>query len=426
MIDFIKVEELANKDRIRELLDFGMVVIEKTGEVPDRKRHATFKGLVFTLIPGGRAMKVQGSLHKFSNGGEKNNDRFTFDEFLKVAEELKDYISPGDRINVIEIGLNVRTPYPPGQFLNNLVSHKKRRFNRVTKQDQDRGEVEHFQYKIKIYNKGLQQGGGNILRVEVRVNKMQWFRSSFPDGLTWADLQKPESWVTFGQLLIRTFSEVVYYDPTIKKATLSPEDLRIIEEGNNPIYWENLNGSHQDRPRKRFQSLVKRHGQKFGTLADLLKDELRQVLPSKVADIYQNEGTETDAIETGQLDTMAESYPLLDCKNTPPPGRRYCPVTGFDITDQRSSSRFLSTTGIRDLMMRHPEEFDRLRAERLAPGWYGFPVEVQIKEIAHSVRNEYFNPRNNTRRAYERIMTHPALFDSMPYIRMEARVYLES
>ena len=190
MIDFIKVEELANKDRIRELLDFGMeltreevvncvgpegqkhikesfesgiVVNKTTGELSQRKRHARLKGLIFTLIPGGRGMRMQGSLHKFSNGGEKNNDRFTFDDFLAVAEELEDYISPRDRINVIEIGLNVRTPYPPGHFLKSLICHKGNRFNLIDLWDEKRAEAWHKQYRIKIYDKSLHQGGEKTL-----------------------------------------------------------------------------------------------------------------------------------------------------------------------------------------------------------------------------------------------------------------------
>ena len=101
-------------------------------------------------------------------------------------------------------------------------------------------------------------------------------------------------------------------------------------------------------------------------------------------------------------------------------------MTGFDISMQRSGSKFLCTAGIRELIRTDPAGFESLRAERLSPRWYNEMEEVQIREIAHSIRNEYFNPRHNTRRAYERIITHPALFDIRPYIRMEARVYLES
>lgn len=426
MIDFIKVEELEKRDQIRDRLDFGLVVIEKTGEVPDGKRHATMKGLIFTLTPGGRFMKVQGSLHKFANGGERNNDRFTFERFRVVADELRDFISPNDRINVIEIGLNIRTPFPPGQFLKNLISHKKTRFNRFILPDQDRAESPHSQYKIKIYDKGLQQGGENILRVEVRVNKMQWLRSSFPDGLKWSDLQRPDTWVTFGQYLIKTIEEVVYYDPTVKRAKLTPSELKTIEEGHNPIYWENLTGDHQERQRRRFQDLIRRHGTKFNSIGDLLRDELARVLPSEVAEIYQNSELTEGHRETGQNDEVAESYPLLDCKNTPtPPQGRYCPVTGIDISMQKPDSKFLCTTGIRELMRTDPAGFERLRAKRLSDRWYYDPEEVQIREIAHSIRNEYFNPRHNTRRAVARIMEHPTLFDIIVHIKKDKRVFLE-
>ncbi len=426
MIDFIKIEELSNRDQIRDLLDFGVTVIERTGEMPVRKSHATMRGLTFTLTPGGRFMKVQGSVHKFSNGGERNNDRFTFDRFMQVADDLRDYISPEDRVNVIEIGLNIKTPFPPGQFLKNLISHKKDRFNRYTLPEQDRAEVPHSQYRVKIYDKGLQQGGENVLRVEIRVNKMQFLRGSFPNGLTWGDLQKPENWVTFGQYLIGTFKEVVYYDPTVKRAILTPSELKIIEEGNNPIYWENLKGGHQERQRIRFQNLIMKHGTKFNTIGELLSEELARVLPRKVAEIYQNANPDIDTLKTGHFSEVAEIYPLLDCKNPPPPiPIKICPVTGVDISMQKPDSKFLCVSGLKELMKTDPGKFKKLRDERLSRRWYCDTDEVQLREIAHSIRNEYFNPRNNTRRAVEKIMTRPALFDSMPYIRVEARVYLE-
>ncbi len=369
-------------------------------------------------------MKMQGSVHKFSNGGEKNNNRFTFDRFTQIAEELKDYITPEDRINVIEIGLNVQTPFPPRHFLNNLISHKKTGFNFYTSPNQQRAEAPHTQYRVKIYDKGLQQGGENLLRVEVRVCRMQWLKGSFPNGLTWGDLQKPETWEILGQYLIRAFAEVIYFDPTVKTANLTPSEIKVIEEGNNPIFWKNLKGSHPERHRKRFQSLIRKHGSKYGVIEELIRDELARVLPQKVADFYQNATVTNDQQVISTFHKVAETYPLLDCKN-PPPSEiiKICPVTGIDISRQKSSSKFLSISGLNELRKNDPDRFEKLREERLSFRWQNETEEVQIREIAHSIRNEYFNRIHNTRRAIEKIMNRPSLFDCMPYIRAEARVF---
>lgn len=108
MIDFIKINDLAVGATIQDLLDFELKVNHRTGEeMMNRKRSAYLRNLVFTVTPGERFVKIQGSLHKYLNGGDLNNDRFTFDRFLKVADDLAEYISDNDLINVLEFGVEV-------------------------------------------------------------------------------------------------------------------------------------------------------------------------------------------------------------------------------------------------------------------------------------------------------------------------------
>ncbi|HEY5125560.1 MAG TPA: hypothetical protein VIK14_17670, partial [Ignavibacteria bacterium] len=97
MIDYFKINNLAIGLKIQAILDFGVLVNEKTGEeYLHKKKSANLNNLIFTITPGNRFVKVQGSLHKFANNGTKNNDRFTFNRFSKVAEDLKDFISSDD------------------------------------------------------------------------------------------------------------------------------------------------------------------------------------------------------------------------------------------------------------------------------------------------------------------------------------------
>lgn len=93
-----------------------------------------------------------------------------------------------------------------------------------------------------------------------------------------------------------------------------------------------------------------------------------------------------------------------------------CKVTGLDISMQKETSRFLCTGGIRYYIKNHPAIWEQLR-ERLSKRWQKETLDVQIREIHHSIRNQYFN----TRRDVSRIYSRPMLFDTTPYIDPQKR-----
>lgn len=443
MYDFLLIQDLIRKDIIRNLLDFEKKVVERTGELPESKMHAHWNGLTFTITPGERFMKAQGSIHMFANNGENNNDRFTYNRFMNVVKKLSDYISPEDRINGIEIGLNITTPFNPSEFLSFLIAHKKKRFNRTSIPGQDSCEVTHSQYKIKIYNKGIQQGGKNLLRIEIKVIKIQWLHKSFPNGLCWQDLQQPDTWKILGQYLTKIFSEVLYYDPSIELSALTSKDSTFLRQGNNPFYWERLDGEHQARLQKRYQSLVNCYGKKFNVIPDLILEELQRVLPTelaenyqpgqdsiedasdlqseKVAEIYQPEHSSRVPSLMELSNEMAEIYPLLDGKvlNPSDPERR-CIITGLDISMQKPTSRFLNKKGMIHLYDNNREAYHQLLSE-LPSSWSKEPLEKQFEKIAHHIRDKFFNKRNSTKRAIERLCFQKALFNNYDLISDEKK-----
>ena len=61
--------------------------------------------------------------------------------------------------------------------------------------------------------------------------------------------------------------------------------------------------------------------------------------------------------------------------------------------------------------------FNKLRVERLSSKWDNESFEVQVREIAHSIRNEYYNPKHNAKREIQNLLSYPVLFDLVPYIR---------
>lgn len=443
MIDLWKIKSLALKDQIRKKFDFGFGISEVTGEVLKEKRSVNLKGMVFTYDRRYDSIRLKGSPHIYDNGGGKNNDRFTYKRFLKVAEELSEYIAPQDQINVLEFGLNIITPFAPSDFLQCLIAYKKKRFNREVHQRKDYCWVGYSQYKVKIYNKGLQQGGENILRLEIHVNRMQWLSGPFPCGITWGDLQKPTTWEILGGYLLKIFDEIIYYDPTVEQADLPPKDRALIDEGNNPLFWEKLNGLHQERVRDKYQTLIRKHGTKFTILPRLIKEELGHVLPEKLAESYQKQATGAcmpmdelkhemeesyqkfsyddcplGSVENRKLDG---SYPSLDSKKCTQPSRdRNCTVTGLDISMQKPTSRFLNKKGLIYLYEKDRKAYNQLLFQ-IPPKWHKESLDIQIYKIAHHIRDQYTNSKGYNKRAINSLCSQPALFNNWDLISDEKK-----
>jgi len=95
---------------------------------------------------------------------------------------------------------------------------------------------------------------------------------------------------------------------------------------------------------------------------------------------------------------------------------RLCQVTGVDISNQKDESRFLASTGLRWLFKTHRERYNELRGEFLSPRWFNESLDVQFREMAHSIRNKYNNPRHTIKKRIRRVLEHPSLFDQRPFI----------
>jgi hypothetical protein len=416
MIDYVKINNLAIGQKIQDLIDFEVKVNQRTGEeYSNRKKSAYKKNLVFTITPGERYAKFQGSVHKYANGGELNNDRFTLERFLMVISDLREYVSPDDIINVLEFGINIKTPFDPTVFINNTIIHLKNPINKTLTSEKIYSQTEYSNYVLKIYNKGIQQPSGDfILRIEVKYLKMQRL---FPEGLKWSDLGKSETWNSLGQEIIKKFSGVIYYDPSIKLKTLPTKDGEFIEKGRNPIFWQDLSGPHVSRIRKQYQTLIKQHGKLFNSLPSLIEQELKEVVKCSHFSDSEKSGT-----KTGQFPEMVNCYPLLYGNISPIGNNRVvCQVTGNDISMQKPGSKFLCISGLRFLYKNDYSKYEKLKNSRLSEKWQKSPLDIQLREIAHSIRNEYFNPKHDTARDIKKLFRHPALFENWPLISEEKR-----
>lgn len=257
MLDFLKLNNLSIGLEVKDLLSFPIHLDPNTGEILLRKQSTKICNLICTITPGIiQRVKLQGSIHKYANLGYHNYDRFCLSRFLEASDQLKEIISPEDRINILEFGVNLNTSFAPSDFIKGLIAHKKKRINITDRQGELSSEVKYSQYTLKIYDKGLKFKKDNILRIELRVSKME---SIYPNGLKWRDLKDPKTWQYLGERLVKSVNELIYYDSKIDFSAIpSKKERELLKLGNNTIYWEQISVTHPRKKKKTIPGTYKK------------------------------------------------------------------------------------------------------------------------------------------------------------------------
>jgi len=469
MVDFVKIlnacineESLINNN----LLNFTQRYDMNTGEVIPGSRKAKYRGMTFCINSNG-VVSIYGSLHKYFNCGEHNYNDFTFGNLLEVLKDLENRFGldlSGTELNNIEFGVNIEVPLNPDDILNSLVTHVCDQFSFEKGENKTYYQVKYEQYIIKVYNKGLQyQVPGNILRFEVKILRMKKIEKYHIKTLH--DLTIPENLSGIKNLLLDTFSGIVFYDRTIDLSSVNDRDREILRDGSNPKFWKKhyeKAGSNASKRLRRYQKLVKEHGSlKLDSIRDLINkkwDSLlndREVTVRDLTDLEKRTGHETVRDLTGlekrsiretvrDLTGPEESRkvePVRDLTGTlngcekkdntsfnilgiegnlvnPKSPERKCIVTGIDISMQKDGSRFLSTAGIKYLYLNNRDLFNTLLSE-LPAEFQNASLERQVQKIRQHIKDQFFNPRNSVRRSIKKICSEKLLFDNSVLISKE-------
>ncbi len=436
-IDYIKTKDLLIADP--EGLEFEFTTNVKTGEIRPVE-VAEYNNLKF-IRKGGKIF-LRGSLHKYFNAGKHNFNDFHFNNLTSVLDELETGFGIDlhtARIENVETGLNLILPYSPNKVINSLVLHTGQPYLSMTK---GKGvECEHKQYYIKVYNKGYQyHTKENILRLEIKVYKMQFLKTHRIPLKTLSDLRNIEVLKAMGELLVRIIEESIWTDHKLTNNPVLTEKQRLlIANGSNPTFWENLKPTENNDPnysRKRkayyreigkFEKLVDKYGNN-------LKMDIVQKSREKFTDLleWHRHNTHlkkrdkfTAPITPEPTPTKCQKGTNLHCSytvNIPTP--KVCPITNLNISMQKKNSKFLTPLGVAYYYKNYPSIYKELET-RLTDKWKGEPLEIRFREIAHSVRNEFNNPRNN----YKRMLTYRGakLFDDSPYFtnRLKLSMYVQ-
>lgn len=233
----------------------------KFKQVGYRRVSESYKGFTFSVSKN--CCWVNGSIHKYKNEGKHNADTFYYPDLRDCLEDLYDEfgIDPDiAEIKNLEVGVNVQLNYNPDKFINSI----QKRFTRFpSHMNKNIGiEFPYQQYIIKIYSKSKQDKQFkdlNILRFEVRFEKMIKTRKELGDIKYLSDLTNPSFWHQAKRCLYDVFD------------SLNILDIYKVIEGNMPnkdklfiLEWRYIDAieacsTKRQRSRDKLKSLAEKY-----------------------------------------------------------------------------------------------------------------------------------------------------------------------
>lgn len=261
----VKVGEWENHPE----LDFTLPVSAKTGEILPESIRAKYRELLFRItpsrkLPGYYWHFIEGSLHKFANGGAANTNDFGFDDMAQTVNSLcQDFgINPEYApLENIEFGVNIPLPIPAKEFMKCLVCLGGSPFVEMNREKKHLGKVvKRQQYTLKLYDKGKQAetGDTNILRVEIHVHRMEFVREygiTHLGHITDKDRVQP-----LGELLGSVLGNAIYYDESIKEKNMTEAEQYRLKDFKNPKWWDDLDKRRRYYYREVYAKMMEKHG----------------------------------------------------------------------------------------------------------------------------------------------------------------------
>ncbi|MGE0562767.1 MAG: hypothetical protein AB7O47_13190 [Flavobacteriales bacterium] len=270
MIDFVRIEvENPDIDFILKhpYLKFKQEFYIKTGEIIGNKRIAEHRGLTFKIYDSGRLF-IHGSLHKYKNVDNNNHNSFYLKELYLIIGHLeKTYkINPYNAaIHSIEFGVNIIPPIPTQVVLKGLFAFKWIEFKNVSPWNGNIKRVNLSQYDVKVYDKAQQcELKNELMRFEIKITKMEKLDKF--KCIYLADLFNPYFISRMKRILLNSWDGIILFDFTIFDKNLSNQELSLLKDWSNPLYWIDLKNdtpySNRNKPSRectKFKQLFKKH-----------------------------------------------------------------------------------------------------------------------------------------------------------------------
>ena len=351
---------------------------------------------------------IDGSLHKFSNDGLHNANNFFLSDLKNTLNKLYDDMALNPDITMIngfEFAVNIKLPFNPNTALQRLILHKSN--NGATKTNYK--EFGYENYSFKIYNKSALTNiepyrSGNILRIEVKVNKMRYIKKQGVHCKVLSDLLNVAVWEQLEKILIETINECLIIDlsEAERKRLSDKENIKYLEYI-NPLFWVNLheNRKKYSRERERCNMFLILHSR------STLKTDIVNLISVKCEEL-RDETKTNEILKKWDKITVFESE-----KNIP---------KWDEITIQMNS----------EYVPKEPIEKDSVKLCKGCGKIIQHPranqsycsAKVVGYEQAHRCRNSVSNKPNNQRTTFKRIVSIPLLFDLTEFIDSERLQFL--
>ncbi len=227
----------------------------------------------------------------------------------------------------------------------------------------------------------------NVLRIELKLIKTVELKkigvSTFAD-INSQTLNKAKD------LLIKRFDEVMHYDDTIDKSKLSNRRKGLIKSYSNPRFWiDEVKPRYRDRHKKRLNEITHNYSEN-------LHLQIRQDIIDKCVIINRlTEPSRCVAINTSNIEL---NITHLD--------NRKCLITGIDISMQKEHSFLLSHTGLKHLYKTNRSLYEDIKKKHLSEHWVDVDLDIEIREIAHNIRDTIRCQRTKQERLYPKHQLH--------------------
>ena len=236
-------------------------------------------------------IEIKGSLHKNYFEG-RNDQRFTHQMVCEEIDNIEKLFGiPAEQLRLqnLEFGVNIETPFAPYQFLkDNLLLVKTKRLD-AYQRGADGKYLGYFYRGItgtKVYDKGKQYDlSYNLMRFELRYIKSIKINECQVYNL--ADLRNLRSIIILKERLLQRWDEILLYESDLEPANTSMTEGEKLFYKNCNVrnYWDKvINEKHRNSfliQRKKLRSLIIKHGRNDHQLIrNLLEHELKTCMSS--------------------------------------------------------------------------------------------------------------------------------------------------
>lgn len=419
MVDFLKLEtySILQIDYFKNLILLEWVSdIDKLSnfdkEVIISKKVKQYKGIYFCFYSN--KLEILCKPHYYFNDGLHNANDFTIMDCINRLVEIRDVLKidlKAFKVVNIEYGINCVSPINVKELITYIYSHERNAFLSDAglpyskKSYSINSNNTANQYKIiKAYAKGLQfpqYTDVNTFRIEVKSKKSRFINRLGIYNLD--DLLNPTYYLAMVESIISEFEKFLILDCVTDFQTLSLKEQTKIRDYNNPNAWYMINNSSN---RNSFSKNKVTYYNLINKVPFNLKSQLRQIIYDKLELLKKGADSPPTVVNKKGADSQLYNKgicTLQEIEKENEVGKQeqaICRVTKIDISMQRDNSILLSHTGLKYYYKTDKKIFEQLKRKYLSKKWYKANFQIQIKEIAHSIRNSVNNQRIKQSKLY--------------------------